>query len=227
MGMTMTSQTGYASGGRSRVGLVGAIAVHAVAVGAIMLMPAEIITRITDGPLITYNDPLPKPPPITPEPAPPEHAPHHATVQSTTPEPKPFAAPDTVFQGSGPVIGSTDIDPFILPGGDGAGAETRVEPTHDPVFTDAGIDQRFARNFQPAYPPAMQRLNEEGKVVVRVRIGTDGRVVSVERVSASSDAFWEATQRQALRAWRFRPATRDGVPVESVKVMVVHFQLQA
>jgi protein TonB len=225
MGMTMTSQTGYASGGRSRVGLVGAIAVHAVAVGAIMLMPAEMITRIADTTLITYNDPLPKPPPpITPEASPPEHA----RVQSKTPEPKPFVAPDPIISGGGPVItGTGDIDPFAVLGGSGTGVEPRVEPVRDPVLTDAGIDQRFARNFQPAYPPAMQRLNEEGKVVVRVRIGTDGRVVSVERVSASSDAFWEATQRQALRAWRFRPATRDGVAVESVKVMVVHFQLQA
>jgi periplasmic protein TonB len=63
-------------------------------------------------------------------------------------------------------------------------------------------------------------------VVVRVLIGVDGRVKQVERVSADSDGFFEATQRQALARWRFKPATRGGVPVESWKQMNVHFVME-
>ena len=32
-------------------------------------------------------------------------------------------------------------------------------------------------------------------------------------------------QRHALRKWRFRPATRDGVAVASTKVLTVRFTL--
>ncbi|RYE01614.1 MAG: TonB family protein, partial [Sphingomonadales bacterium] len=63
-------------------------------------------------------------------------------------------------------------------------------------------------------------------VSVRVLIGTDGRVKAVEQVSATSTAFFEATKRQALGKWRFKPATRGGVPQESWKTMSVRFELK-
>jgi protein TonB len=63
-------------------------------------------------------------------------------------------------------------------------------------------------------------------VRVRVTIGVDGRVRAVEQVSATSAAFYRATERQALRHWRFRPATLDGRPVESRLVLEVIFRLQ-
>ncbi|OHT17736.1 Gram-negative bacterial tonB protein [Sphingomonas haloaromaticamans] len=73
----------------------------------------------------------------------------------------------------------------------------------------------------------MARQEIEGVVVVRVLIGADGRVKAVEQVSTTDPAFFEATKRQALRAWRFRPATRDGVAVESWRTMRVKFEMQA
>jgi protein TonB len=60
-----------------------------------------------------------------------------------------------------------------------------------------------------------------------VLIGADGRVKAVEKLRATSDAFFRATEQQALRHWRFKPATVDGRPVEARKVMTVHFQLMA
>ena len=47
----------------------------------------------------------------------------------------------------------------------------------------------------------------------------------LERLSATDEAFWIATQRHAMRKWRFRPATRDGVAVPGTKVLTVHFKL--
>ena len=46
------------------------------------------------------------------------------------------------------------------------------------------------------------------------------------RLSATSDAFWRATEQQALNRWRFRPATLGGRPVQGVKVMIVNFRIQ-
>ncbi|MBX9731987.1 MAG: energy transducer TonB [Sphingomonas sp.] len=57
-------------------------------------------------------------------------------------------------------------------------------------------------------------------------IGIDGRVSAVERVSATSDDFFETTRRTALSKWRFRPATRDGAPVERWRVMRVTFRIE-
>jgi protein TonB len=79
--------------------------------------------------------------------------------------------------------------------------------------------------LQPPYPASAQREGAEGIVRVRVAIGADGRVKTVQKVEASRDDFFAATERQALRYWRFKPATVDGKPIESSKLMVVHFRI--
>jgi protein TonB len=94
-----------------------------------------------------------------------------------------------------------------------------------PVLMGANIDPRYANNFQPTYPPDQIREGNTGRVIVRVLIGVDGRVKDIEKVSTPSDSFWEATKRQALSKWRFKPATRDGEPYETWKIMNVSFVL--
>ena len=95
-----------------------------------------------------------------------------------------------------------------------------------PVRVEAQIDPRFASALQPQYPASEQRAQNSGTVRIRVTIGTDGRVRAVARLSATSDAFWAAAERQALTRWRVRPATLDGRPVESTKVMTIHFRIE-
>ena len=92
---------------------------------------------------------------------------------------------------------------------------------------EAQFDPRYADDLQPPYPPSEQRLERDGIVRVRLTIGSDGRVKTIERLSATSDAFWRSTQRHALARWRFRPATLDGSPVESSKVMNVYFRIES
>ena len=100
------------------------------------------------------------------------------------------------------------------------------DPPAPPVRRGAEIDPRFASALQPQYPASEQRAGRTGTVVIRVTIGADGRVRAAERVSATSDAFWAAAERQALSRWRFRPATVDGRPVESSRVMTIHFRIE-
>jgi protein TonB len=60
-----------------------------------------------------------------------------------------------------------------------------------------------------------------------VTIGADGRVATVECLSATTTEFCRATRQQALAKWRFRPATRDGVPVTATKDLTVRFELES
>lgn len=104
-------------------------------------------------------------------------------------------------------------------------ADPPAPPPVLPALVGASVDPRYLDALQPPYPPAETRAGHVGNVVVRVLIGVDGRVKQVERVSAASDDFYAVTERQALGHWRFKPATRGGVPVESWKTMTVHFVL--
>lgn len=140
-------------------------------------------------------------PPITPPPVPPINS------TPTTSDPPPVTP--------GPVIGtSPDPTPAVI-----------LTPIAKPVMVDAFIDPRYQGLLQPPYPPEEQRAGNSGRVVLRVLVGTDGRVKQVEKVSAASDAFFAAAQRQALGKWRFKPATQDGVPIEQWKTMSLRFVL--
>lgn len=211
-------RTGYRSGGRSPVGIGGAVAVHAVAFGIFLLMPKEMIERITTGTLETTNIPLAADPPKDVE------KPREAPLQKRDVQ---TFVPDIVvptIPANGPVIDITNI-PVTPVHGDTFTPDPPVAPPRAPVFVGARVNQRYADQFQPAYPAGMLRAQLEGSVTVRVTIGADGRVKAIDRLTAASDAFWEATRDQAMRRWRFEPATRDGVAVESVREMTVHFRI--
>lgn len=215
--------SGYGARGRSPVGLGGAIAVHAVVAGVFLLTPREMITPYVPQILIGRQIPLDPPPPPEPQKqeAVKEKPQQKAEERPTAADPivpiKPFNPDD--------LMGSTKPG-FI----DGAGAGAIVtpppaDPPREPVLVDASIAPGAVAGFQPDYPGSMIRQGLEGSVTVRVTIGTDGRVTDIEKVSATDEAFWIATQRHALRKWRFRPATRDGVPVSATKVLTVRFTL--
>lgn len=213
-------QSGYAGSRTSPIGIGGAIAVHALAVGIFLLMPKEMIDQLTPTALRTYAvDADPPPPPVE------QTAPKQVEQQVVRPK----QASDVltpivpVNVDSGPAF--TRI-PVLIDPIPGTGIDVAPKPPLPPVLTEATADYRRGM-FQPAYPPTMRRQDQEGKVTVRIRIGTDGRVLSVEKVFATTEAFWEATQEQAMQKWRFRPATSDGTPIESERVMTVYFKLEA
>lgn len=205
----------------SPTGLTLVIAIHAAALGALALMKGpEIVRTVTR--TITYDVPIPPEP--APEPPPPrdERRPQQErSVLDSMPTPieRPIRGPVVIDVAPPP-------QPFDL-----AGAETipppRVVPPPPPVRIDAEFDPRFAGDLQPPYPPAEQRAQREGSVRLRLTIGADGRVKAVQRLAASSDAFWSSTERHAKARWRFRPATLDGRPVESSKVMTIFFRIDA
>lgn len=212
----------YGGGKGSPFGLGGAIAVHALAVGVFLLVPRAVYETYIPTTLIGTNIRADPPPPeIVPD-TPPKADSKARIEQTTTLDPfVKLPAGDTL-----PRVPDVPITPLPGDGGTGVIPQPALPPIPAPVLVEPQIDARALRAFQPDYPGAMIRLNEEGKVTVRVTIGADGRVTDIERLSASNDAFWVATERHARKAWRFRPATRDGVPVGGTKILTVYFKLE-
>jgi periplasmic protein TonB len=109
--------------------------------------------------------------------------------------------------------------------GTGGGSREIVDPVPVPVWINAASDPRFDRDRQPPYPAALERREVEGSVTVRVQIGTDGRVTAVELIKSDDPAFFASTRDWALKRWRFKPATRDGVAVVTWLTRTVHFRI--
>jgi len=63
----------------------------------------------------------------------------------------------------------------------------------------------------------------EGNVVIEITIDESGAIVSKAVVHSMGPAI-DAKVLAALENWRFRPATRDGVPIPSKQDVVYHFK---
>jgi protein TonB len=202
--------------------------------GAAILVNGSIILAVALSPLVVQpeepgkriiGDPITLQPPPEPE----------TDKPKEMPEIKPIFKPKTIVETlqpskPGPMVTENDTGAgtiFDGTGGDEDAAETVRELPKPPVpvFRAALRDTRFARDFQPDYPVAKLRLEIEGSATVRVLIGTDGRVRQVQILKATDPDFARATEKQALKAWRFKPATRDGIPVEDWQTLTVRFDI--
>jgi TonB family protein len=90
-----------------------------------------------------------------------------------------------------------------------ATAETPVEVTFKP---------------RPEYTEDARKAREEGEVLVRVLFSAAGTVRVLEVVRGLPYGLSESALRAAQQI-RFKPATKDGRPVDSVAVVHINFQL--
>ncbi|MBR0674257.1 energy transducer TonB [Roseomonas soli] len=81
------------------------------------------------------------------------------------------------------------------------------------------------RNAPPDYPAESRRRGEEGVVRLALRIGSDGRVEGAEVTDSSGYAALDRAALEAVRRWRFRPASEAGIPVAATINTAVHFRL--
>ena len=77
----------------------------------------------------------------------------------------------------------------------------------------------------PRYPPASVRLGEEGSLLVEIRVARDGRVRSVAVIESSGYVRLDEAALEAVGSWRFEPATRAGIAVETVYPHRLTFRL--
>jgi TonB family protein len=79
------------------------------------------------------------------------------------------------------------------------------------------------RKIDPKYPPAVIKENVEGEVVLYAIIRADGSVDSIQLVR-KLDPRLDVNAIQALAQWKFRPATRDGAPIDIEAVVHIPFR---
>ena len=101
---------------------------------------------------------------------------------------------------------------LMLGAGRAEGAVTRgAEPISPPRFT---------------YPPESERRGEQGTAVLLLRVDAEGRVAEVSLAASSGYRALDRAALEAARRWRFRPAVREGRPVESTVRAPITFRLQ-
>ena len=211
------------------IGMSAAVIVNGSIIAAIILSPMVVERLPTDRPPTVVNVPRQQPPPIDevikrpldqaaldPIYTPPTQFDNRPTDNDIDTTQDPVDPNQSAFDGKGEETGGVEEDVKDT-------IESAFTPL--PIFTAALRDPRWLRDFQPGYPPRLLAREIEGSAKVRVLIGTDGKVRQANLVSATHPEFGQATIDHALKRWRFKPATRDGVPVEDWQTLTVQFNI--
>jgi len=154
-------------------------------------------------------------------PSPAAAPPARAATSASAPQAPPSAAPGdqvtTLGTGSGGVGGGE-------PGGGGAGTGDGSGGDG----SDALARPAYGSNPKPPYPLAARRLGVEGVVTLDVLVRPDGSPAEVRVRSSSGSALLDDSAVETVRSrWRFVPARRGNVPVESRVSFPIRFKLDA
>ena len=82
------------------------------------------------------------------------------------------------------------------------------------------------RKIDPKYPPTLIKEHVEGEVVLYAVIRRDGSVDSIQLVRGIDEQL-DANAMQALSQWKFRPATKQGTPVDLEAIVHIPFHAPA
>jgi len=78
------------------------------------------------------------------------------------------------------------------------------------------------RKIDPKYPPTLINEHVEGEVVLYAVIRRDGSIDSIQLVRGIDEQL-DANAMQAFSQWKFRPATKQGTPIELEAIVHIPF----
>jgi len=162
------------------------------------------------------SPPAPKQP-KPPEPEPPKPPkPHHIEP----PRPQQLVAETAVVLPTDTVAPPPPLVPVVLP--------VIAAPALPPqVVTLSGeLSVSCPERSPPTYPPFSMRLNEQGRVILRVELGVDGRISNVSFKTHSGFTRLDDAAVNAVKTWRCKPAIRGGVAVPAIALQPFDFILE-
>jgi len=116
--------------------------------------------------------------------------------------------------------------------GAGGGAGGGASGSGDGIGNGGGGDANslahadYGSDPAPIYPESARRREQQGTVTVRVLVGADGSVEQAEIADSSGfDTLDDAAIDTVRLRWRFVPARRDGLAIETWVLVPIRFAL--
>ena len=208
---------------RLEASLVASVLLHALALGValrgqrvtlrppLVAIPVALVGGVGGGGPASEPAPAPAPAPVAP---PAKPRPRPADV-ARRPAPTPPAPPESAAPGGGAEGDGVAAARGGSGGGDGSGGDG-----------SGGARVAYGTNPLPPYPLVARRLGKEGVVLLEVLVAPDGRAADVRMIRSSGFAPLDESAVTTVRErWRFVPARRDGVAVESRVTVPIRFRL--
>jgi len=157
-----------------------------------------------------------KPPPPRPEPVRSEPPKQEAVKPEPHPEPVKIESPPAPVAAPPAPVSTPSPPPPTPP------APPAPKPS---ARTEVSISASYAAaNRKPDYPKMSLRLGEQGTVVLIVMVKSDGSAGDVEVKSTSGFTRLDRAAADAVKTWRFNPATVDGKAVDKSYEVPITFK---
>lgn len=91
--------------------------------------------------------------------------------------------------------------------------------------TESTPEVSFEGQQPPQYPAGALEAGQTGTVVLKVHVGIDGKPLRVEVAQATNPGVFDAAAIAAVENWKFNPALREGMAVESWVRVPICFSL--
>lgn len=90
-----------------------------------------------------------------------------------------------------------------------------------PIF-----DAAFLKNPQPTYPVFAKKRLQEGIVMLKVKVSTEGKAEEVELAKSSGFRLLDDAAQQAVAKWQFVPARQGDLVVMASVIVPIRFALR-
>jgi periplasmic protein TonB len=109
-------------------------------------------------------------------------------------------------------------------------AETAMPASNNAVAATEAVGQvarelKTSTRVEPSYPPASRRAGEEGTVRLRVLVDATGKPKDVQVAQTSGFSRLDDAAKQAVRRWKFQPATNGGQAITVWTQVAITFRL--
>jgi len=127
---------------------------------------------------------------------------------------------------TGLVLGGeqSDSNAEALGAGLPTGTKQPAAPTAPPPVGGVVKQAKLASSVAPVYPTLAKSQHLSGDVRMDALIDANGRVTTMKIVSGPT--LLQQAAMDAVRQWRYQPATLDGKPVPMHLTVTVQFRLQ-
>lgn len=155
-----------------------------------------------------------------------------AMPRSEPPPRQPLPKPKVPAASVPKAVQATPVPVMVAPSASTTAPGLSIQPTAAaPQVADSGplvearFDADYLSNPKPPYPAASRRLSEVGTVYLRVQVSAEGAALTVELKKTSGFARLDQSALETVARWRFTPARRGSVPVNSWVVVPIVFSL--
>jgi protein TonB len=182
------------------------------------------MTVVVPEPIKNLPPPRTEPPPPPPKRPPPQKQQKVATPQQQQAKPPsdsdPVGLDATSFAegsgGPGFQVGSNQM---------GEPMRTAVVQKEEPKVAAKLMPVRVLSSKLPDYPRRARQLGIEGLIVIEVEVDVHGKVTKVQLRQGLEDEL-DRISLDAVKNWLYDPATVDGQPIASTRLLRLRYQLE-